>query len=380
MKTQAQAKNYILSHVNVGVDWDGYYGFQCMDLAVDYLYSMTNGSIIMRGNAVDSINNYFGKYATIYRNTPDFVPQLGDLAVWTTGSYSAYGHISIVYSATMQSFVSLDQNWNAIGSMGNPAHFVTHNYSNVTHFIRPNFSGSNENNDNSSESLNESVSDTKLNPDSKVSDWLKTKSGITFRYENGQFTVTKSDGVAVYGEPNNEGKLKTVLEKNTKVIYDYKYVNDGYVWISYEKGGDRYYAQAGFSDGKIGFKPNSTVFGSFKTLNIGELSYSDTVFDSSVKTGEWRKTKSGVTMRTENGKFEVTKDGGVAIYSYPNNDGKQFGTLPKGRYVIYDYKYINDGYVWVGFEKNGDRLYAQVGFSDGAYNYKEGTQPFGKFY
>ncbi|RIM14061.1 SH3 domain-containing protein, partial [Staphylococcus chromogenes] len=77
------------------------------------------------------------------------------------------------------------------------------------------------------------------------------------------------------------------------------------------------------------------------------------------KMSQWRQTDSGITFRNEMGRFKVTKDSGVAIYSEPNNDGKQFDTLKKGQYLIYDYKYINDGYVWVGFEKNGKRYYAQ---------------------
>lgn len=64
---------------------------------------------------------------------------------------------------------------------------------------------------------------------------MKTDSGVTFRYENGIFNVAKKDGTAVYGEPTNDGKLLGRLKLNDEVTYDYKYVNDGYIWISYEK-------------------------------------------------------------------------------------------------------------------------------------------------
>ncbi|HAR6090103.1 TPA: hypothetical protein I1663_002302 [Staphylococcus pseudintermedius] len=46
------------------------------------------------------------------------------------------------------------------------------------------------------------------------------------------------------------------------------------------------------------------------------------------------------------GRFKVTKDNGIAIYGEPNNDGKQLDTLKKSQYLIYDYKDVNDGYVW----------------------------------
>ncbi|MDT0691996.1 SH3 domain-containing protein [Staphylococcus chromogenes] len=84
---------------------------------------------------------------------------------------------------------------------------------------------------------------------------MKTDSGVTFRYENGVLNVTKKDGVAVYGYPDNEGKMMDKLKVNDTVTYDYKYINDGYVWISYVKDNKRYYAQVGFSDNHTSFKP-----------------------------------------------------------------------------------------------------------------------------
>ena len=231
-----------------------------------------------------------------------------------------------------------------------------------------------------SSNIYDSLSDTGYNPDSKVSDWMKTDSGVTFRYENGVFNVTKKDGVAVYGYPDNEGKMMDKLKVNDTVTYDYKYINDGYVWISYVKDNKRYYAQVGFSDNHTSFKPQTQPFGNFNKVNIGNLSYSDTIFDKNAKTSQWRKTDSGITFRNEMGRFKVTKDSGVAIYSEPNNDGKQFDTLKKGQYLIYDYKYVNDGYVWIGFEKNGKRYYAQTGFSDGKDNYKPNSEIFGVFF
>ncbi|MDT0678970.1 MULTISPECIES: SH3 domain-containing protein [Staphylococcus] len=231
-----------------------------------------------------------------------------------------------------------------------------------------------------SSNIYDSLSDTGYNPDSKVSDWMKTDSGVTFRYENGVFNVTKKDGVAVYGYPDNDGKMLDKLKVNDTVTYDYKYVNDGYVWISYVKNNKRYYAQVGFSDNHTSFKPQTQPFGNFNKVNIENLSYSDTIFDKNAKMSQWRQTDSGITFRNEMGRFKVTKDSGVAIYSEPNNDGKQFDTLKKGQYLIYDYKYVNDGYVWIGFEKNGKRYYAQTGFSDGKNNYKPNSDIFGVFF
>lgn len=372
--SQVDGVKYLQNHIGVGVDFDGKYGYQCMDLAIDYMYKLSNGNVRLFGNAYQAKNNNLGNYAKVYNNTPDFLPQPGDIVVWYPRWWNSnYGHIGIIKEANLNKFTSLEQNKKGDLTYGEVGKLGTHDYSDVAYFIRPNFSDVNHNPDTS-------YSDTKLDPQSVVGDWSKTRSGITFRNENGQFTVTKKEGAAVYGEPNNDGKQVTTLKPNTTLNYDYKYVNDGYVWVGFEKEGKRYYVQTGFSDGKIGYKINSQPFGAFTKVNFGENSYSDTPYNSNAITTDWSKTKSGITMRYENGRFKATKDSGVAIYSEPNNDGKQFDTLKKGQYLIYDYKYVNDGYVWIGFEKNGKRYYAQVGFSDGKYGYKPNTQPFGQFY
>lgn len=223
-------------------------------------------------------------------------------------------------------------------------------------------------------------SDTGYNPDSTVGDWTYSKSRVIFRKENGKFTVTKNDGTNVYSYPTNESEYKYKLPSGTTVNYDYKYINDGYVWISYMKDNVRYYAQAGFSGDNLSYKDGTVPFGSIAGVNYGRTSFSDTIYDPFQGVGEWRKTASGITFRTENGRFKVTKPGGTAYYSAPNNDGQQSGTVEYSQYLIYDYKYINDGYVWLGFEKNGQRYYVQAGFSDGQYSYKEGSVPFGTFY
>ncbi|MEJ7541218.1 SH3 domain-containing protein [Staphylococcus intermedius] len=367
------ATQYIQNHIGVGVDFDGYYGYQCMDLIVDYMYQLSNGNVRLNGNAYQAKNNQLGNYAKVFPKKPGFVPKAGDIVVWYPRPWNAhYGHIGIVKEASSKQFTSLEQNIRGNLSFGEVGRLATHQYSDVAYFIRPNFS-------NKDHKADSSYSDTSLNPNAVVSDWMKTRSGVTYRHENGQYTVTRIQGAAVYSAPNNDGKQVTNLKPTTILNYDYKYVNDGYVWVSFEKNHHRYYVQTGYSDGKIGYKIGSEPFGAFTKVNFSELSYSDVPYNSNAITSEWQKTKSGIKMRYENGRFKVTKDKGVAIYSQPNNDGKQFDTLKKHQHLIYDYKYINDGYVWLGFEKNGKRYYAQVGYSDGKYGYKPKTKPFGQF-
>ena len=60
-KSYQDAINYMYSLKGKYVDFDGMYGEQCMDLAVQYVYHITDGTIRMWGNAKDSILNVFLK-------------------------------------------------------------------------------------------------------------------------------------------------------------------------------------------------------------------------------------------------------------------------------------------------------------------------------
>lgn len=124
------------------IDWDKVFQAQCMDLTVDYMWWATDGKYRMKGNAIDAINtraNKYGSYATIHKNTTNFLPQVGDIAVWTQApAHPTYGHIGIVYgNINLNTCTMLDQNWD--GDPSKPAKLRTDNYRGVTHFIRINF-------------------------------------------------------------------------------------------------------------------------------------------------------------------------------------------------------------------------------------------------
>lgn len=93
-----------------GVDTDGYYGKQCMDLynyycnnvlgiqnvGADCAKNILKNANIM--NNVERINNY-----------PAFVPQKGDIVVFTGG---IYGHVAICLGeGDVNKFKTIDQNW-----------------------------------------------------------------------------------------------------------------------------------------------------------------------------------------------------------------------------------------------------------------------------
>ncbi|HBU9551687.1 TPA: CHAP domain-containing protein [Staphylococcus aureus] len=136
MKTYSEARARLRWYQGRYIDFDGWYGYQCADLAVDYIYWLLE--IRMWGNAKDAINNDFKNMATVYENTPSFVPQIGDVAVFTKGIYKQYGHIGLVFNGgNTNQFLILEQNYD--GNANTPAKLRWDNYYGCTHFIRPKY-------------------------------------------------------------------------------------------------------------------------------------------------------------------------------------------------------------------------------------------------
>jgi hypothetical protein len=119
--------------IGKGLDADGVYGNQCVDLIKQYFVEVI-GIPAIRNNAVDYWINYpIGRFTKIV-NTPSFIPKAGDIIVWNT-SVGPYGHIAICTTeATVNYFVSVDQNW----PVGSIVHAQKHSYSGVLGVLRPN--------------------------------------------------------------------------------------------------------------------------------------------------------------------------------------------------------------------------------------------------
>ena len=78
--------------------------------------------------------------ATVYKNTPKFLPQKGDIVVFHGGYGGGAGHVEIVWSANLNTFVGLSQNWYGGGqSKTEVAQLITHTYDNPMYFIRPHY-------------------------------------------------------------------------------------------------------------------------------------------------------------------------------------------------------------------------------------------------
>ncbi|MCK9461452.1 MAG: CHAP domain-containing protein [Proteobacteria bacterium] len=128
------AEQFIKKYTGVKIDYDGIYGFQCVDVIKQYFVDVLNLPAYTN-NAKDYWNNYPSSYLTRIPNTPSFIPIKGDIMVWGTG-VGTYGHIAIVVEANVNTFISLDQNWSpSNGTTG--CKLITHNYSSVLGVLRP---------------------------------------------------------------------------------------------------------------------------------------------------------------------------------------------------------------------------------------------------
>lgn len=103
---------------------------QCVDLANAYIKEVLGLPIIEWTNAKDFPLRGGDNY-TFIPNTPEGVPQEGDLIVWG----GTYGHIAIFLRGDVNSFTSFDQNF----PEGSACHEQWHNYANVTGWMRPKY-------------------------------------------------------------------------------------------------------------------------------------------------------------------------------------------------------------------------------------------------
>ena len=200
--TKEQGAQWALDRVGQSIDVDGYYGAQCKDFVEKF--TTENFGVSFPGNAIDLI------YCTIpsgwqrIKNTPEFLPQPGDIALW---AYGTYGHTGIIVSANLNTFVSVDQNWYNASSNGSPAAKVQHNYTtyNFWGVLRPPYSS---------------------NPQPNQETWkVNVSQGVNVRSGPG----TNYGVVKAY--PN--GTTVTITEKTSSGGYTWGKCGDGWLVLDY---------------------------------------------------------------------------------------------------------------------------------------------------
>ena len=225
MKTHKEMLKRLNWYVGRYIDFDGAYGAQCMDLAVDFVYWATNGKVRLWGNAIDAIRNDLGKYGKVIKNSKNFVPKVGDIAVWTKyPAHPLYGHIGIVYgNVNINTCSMLDQNWFGDSTQGAILR-RGENYQGITHFIRLNFKGESVKN----QKVESNTTQGRKNP------WKKNKFGTYYMKEKGIFTVGNEPIIARSGSPKLNAKINGSVNPRTKITYDEVCLSDGHAWIGYQ--------------------------------------------------------------------------------------------------------------------------------------------------
>lgn len=132
--------SFISKYLGQKIDYDGVSGVQCVDFVKLYLDKVFGIKAGAWGNARDywtdfDIREPLKKNFTKISNTPDFVPEKGDIVVWNgdISSKNDYGHIAVASGEGDTSyFYSYDQNWN-----GKAMKKIKHSYTALYGVLRP---------------------------------------------------------------------------------------------------------------------------------------------------------------------------------------------------------------------------------------------------
>lgn len=129
---------YFDERIGVGIDYDGYAGIMCFDLANDYAVNLIGSKSFIGASAYQIYTDYDRQPSkAMYEripNTPEFVPIKGDIMVWGTG-IGQWGHVAICTGEGDTTwFNSYDQNWTG---KNDPVTLVRHSYNSVLGVLRP---------------------------------------------------------------------------------------------------------------------------------------------------------------------------------------------------------------------------------------------------
>lgn len=125
--------DFIAKYNGKGIDFDGAFGAQCVDLYRQYVKEVLGypQSPPVEG-AKDIWGTYLPEYYQRVENTPYGVPEKGDVVIFGTG-LGKYGHVSIFIEGTASKFTSFDQNY----PLGSLCHKQGHTYKGVLGWLKP---------------------------------------------------------------------------------------------------------------------------------------------------------------------------------------------------------------------------------------------------
>lgn len=126
--------DFLKKYTDKPIDFDGAYGNQCMDLYRMYVQEVLGfpQSPSVTG-AADVWTTYLPEYYDKISNSPNGVPQKGDIVIWNKKAGGGYGHIAIFIEGSVDKFTSFDQNF----PTGSYCHRQEHSYTNVYGWLHP---------------------------------------------------------------------------------------------------------------------------------------------------------------------------------------------------------------------------------------------------
>lgn len=135
-KTRDEAIEWVQSQIGVGIDYDGVYGNQCVDLIKAYYHYL--GVDAVRGNGKDYANNSLPEgWSRVEGGTPE----KGDILVYGESASNEYGHVAIYES----DYETYHQNFNGHAYVEKVTSYRYNGLSNsYWGYIRPDWAGAAE--------------------------------------------------------------------------------------------------------------------------------------------------------------------------------------------------------------------------------------------
>lgn len=216
---------WVKTYLGKQIDYDGVYGVQCVDLIKHYVKNVLGVTPESIGNAIEYYNKRkSSKYLTSnfkwISNTPKFVPQKGDICVFTTKS--GLGHVSVATGeGTTSYFYSYDENYPS--GKHEPMTKIKHTYSSFLGVLRP-----------------KKQDKIATPPTVKTGNYkLKTKRGVYKGYGS-KTGLIKVASMTEDGKKHAVSKKATddaYLKKNTTVtISEVKHLSTGHLWAKIPSG------------------------------------------------------------------------------------------------------------------------------------------------
>lgn len=221
------AKN--LADKGSGVDWDGAYGTQCVDLPNTILGKFFGKSIW--GNAIDLLDSARGAGYEVIYDAEGVNPKAGDLFVMATYAHQ-FGHTGLVIvdsdGYTIQTIEqNVDGNADAL-YIGGPARYVTRSFSDntgrVIGWIRPPY-----------------------DDQATYSETPSMTSGFRKLKDEAGTMIVQVAALNVRSEPSIDSEVVATYRNGSSFVYDSVYEGSGYIWVSYigASSGQRRYVAAG---------------------------------------------------------------------------------------------------------------------------------------